>query len=148
MSDRTLLPCPFCGSPDVEIAYPPEPEDHETGGTIACRACSVGCDFECGSRGVSYLVEQWNRRASGWISVEERLPDFDQFVYLWLPNGEAWRAGASAELCVGFRSFEAEPDDDDCGWRWALIGLRIGFFPGDAAPELVTHWMPLPEPPA
>ena len=79
------------------------------------------------------------RKQSGWISVEERLPDID-------PRGKGRYGGARSVrvLCAckqrDGRTFVKEGYYEPCGngnvfWR----------IPGSI--DSVTHWMPLPEPP-
>ena len=61
-------------------------------------------------------------RESGWISVEERLPELGDSVLLYT---------YSDRQCVGWR--------DQDGW-WHTHAYVYD-------PEAVTHWMPLPEAP-
>lgn len=63
------------------------------------------------------------RKQSGWISVEERLPESFETVLVFCDTG------VRKFQCV---SEMIEPN----GKRWsAVCGFRV------------THWMPLPEPP-
>ena len=58
-----------------------------------------------------------------WISVEERLPEEDECVLGWEP----WEIGG--------------------GWI-RVVSQHNSFFTDDAHDlVVVTHWMPLPEPP-
>lgn len=62
--------------------------------------------------------------AQRWISVEERLPEDYEDVVIIMRNG------ASSWYRVAYREYG--------GWS---------FGGGRRAPDEVTHWMPLPEPP-
>lgn len=124
MSD--LLPCPFCCGADI----------------VAARRSELSLDFNpplvmsspecrrCGARlarqyeDAETAIAAWNRRASSWVNVEERLPAED----------------ADPVLVYG----------PDIGVRANYFRLPTGWWAGDA-PQVdlaaVTHWMPLPEPP-
>jgi len=69
-----LLPCPFCGSRDVEVSF-----DYERGETVHCNSCEASgpypnldfpVTFDEKQREVqakawkSKAVEMWNRRAT------------------------------------------------------------------------------------
>jgi len=78
----------------------------------------------------SKCVDAWNRaprRASGWIPVGERLPEYDVPVLV---------VSAFDDYTVAMK-WEGLGDDDwrfvDCRELMTLIGI--------------THWQPLPEPP-
>jgi len=93
-------------------------------------------DFTCQHCGQAYVYDECHRielsehqcrtlRDSRWISVEERLPERNEPVLVVDESG------------VNVGSYSPMLDD----W-WSLQGDRMA--PG---PQ-VTHWMPLPEPPA
>ncbi|WP_423459930.1 Lar family restriction alleviation protein [Ottowia sp. VDI28] len=73
--DYALKPCPFCAGAEIFI----EPDERGSGGQwvgpvhVGCKAC--GCQLCADDE--SKAVALWNRRApqSGWISVDERLPE-------------------------------------------------------------------------
>jgi hypothetical protein len=84
--------------------------------------------FECGAkgpyaRGDRTREQQWNRRASPWISVEDRVPEEYRRVLIAI-NGETCRETAYYGPDEVFRY--------DCGYE-TIAG--------------VTNWMPLPESP-
>jgi hypothetical protein len=73
------------------------------------------------------LIAAWNRRPSGWISVNKRMPEkTGEYLTYQERNGE-------------YHTIE----------YWAPEDLPRGiYFPGwDFDHERVTHWQPLPEPP-
>lgn len=60
----------------------------------------------------------------GWISVEDRLPEFSMFVDVWVKSTER----------------------EDYGRR--ICSVLLEHSADDLHPaEYVSHWMPLPEPP-
>jgi len=71
---------------------------------------------------------------SEWISVEDRLPDLETDVLVWLVKSYCKKAVATAGLFYDVGS--AEPEW--MGWE-SEEPFRHGW--------KVTHWMPLPEPP-
>jgi hypothetical protein len=80
-----------------------------------------------------------NRAMADWILVTDRLPDFDDVVWLHEPGRGTW---------IGSRSFDGD------GWLWANSYGQ--FWRGDSKWEAdaetdddykPTHWRPLPEPP-
>lgn len=82
-----------------------------------------------------------------WISVMEKLPEFDTVVLV------CWRNTPTSVDPI--YSWGARLDDGD-GWLWGLGG-RWGVHPDQTATwndvdadddYNVTHWMPLPVPPA
>lgn len=71
----------------------------------------------------------------GWIPVSERMPDDDDFVYIW-PRPEF-----GIELHVG-QYCECHPKGD--GWYAQVYEQNYGI---EWHPIIVTHWMPLPAAP-
>jgi len=75
-----LKPCPFCGGKaelhrqsDLMLDY------------IACPKCGLYMDTE-NFDSVDMLIENWNRRASLWISIKNDCPRFGQFVLIAFGN--------------------------------------------------------------
>lgn len=68
----------------------------------------------------------------GWIPVSERMPDDDDFVYIWP------RPDFGVELHVG-QYCECSPKGD--GWYAQVYEQNYGI---EWHPITVTHWMPLP----
>jgi len=108
-----LLPCPFCGSTDLDVG---DASNYE-GAYVWCNSdfCAA-CGPPTGKRKLA--IEAWNRRANGWISVEDRLPENETYIIGSWPNvvEQLW-------------FFDGEFSNSD-----RLIGN-------------VTHWQPLPKGP-
>lgn len=82
---------------------------------------------------ISALREQCVRdvtETSGWISVEERLPELESFVLCRL---KGFQYGGNTQVCR-YRAADKYVDHP------YFDHYRNGF-------PVVTHWMPLPEPP-
>ena len=118
-------------------------------------------DFDGDHRGLSFclsdaeetLIDVVNRRADmfaaaprlpgsepaavpgKWIPVSERMPDDDDFVYIWP------RPDFGVELHVG-QYCECSPKGD--GWYAQVYEQNYGI---EWHPITVTHWMPLPAAP-
>ncbi|MFW3997314.1 DUF551 domain-containing protein [Klebsiella pneumoniae] len=71
----------------------------------------------------------------GWIPVSERMPEDDDFVYIWP------RPDFGVELHVG-QYCECSPKGD--GWYAQVYEQNYGI---EWHPITVTHWMPLPAAP-
>jgi Lar family restriction alleviation protein len=114
-----LKKCPFCGG-EAAIVPLEEQEYIAAGFYVSCanRECKAEAytdDFPTEQEAIA----AWNRRADGWISVKERLPEMFEIVLIC--DGETVLTG----------SYQGDGDwlnimDDDM---------------------TVTHWMPLPKPP-
>ncbi len=76
--------------------------------------------------------DEWPQR---WIPVSERMPDDDDFVYIWP------RPDFGVELHVG-QYCECSPKGD--GWYAQVYEQNYGI---EWYPITVTHWMPLPDDP-
>ena len=71
----------------------------------------------------------------GWVACSERMPDNDDFVYIWP------RPDFGVELHVAqYGKF----DRRDTGWYAQLYEQNFGI---EYQPITVTHWMPLPAAP-
>ena len=71
----------------------------------------------------------------GWVACSERMPDDDDFVYIWP------RPDFGVELHVG-QHCECHPKGD--GWYAQVYEQNYGI---EWCPITVTHWMPLPAAP-
>ena len=69
-----------------------------------------------------------------WISVKDRLPAYEVPVLVYRPSM------AAPILVDEYQGFWDEDDLDNWCEGWALYGKHNG-------KDIITHWMPLPEPP-
>ena len=87
---------------------------------------------------ISHLFMQYNKEdviravldaptVGGWISVEDRLPEDETEVIIFVQHKIGW-----------YRVFGWH---DEYGWHSSAEEF------GDGESDFVTHWMPLPEPP-
>ncbi len=137
---RELKPCPFCGG-EAQIVGGPEDwsptfNDPDSGGdpiAVVCKNCNCGLycfeDYE-------EAIAAWNRRADGWIPVEERLPEKDTLVLLYLENEN------HSKITTGkiYTSDDPQYNGEFCTGFDALCPVFL-------KREYITHWMPLPQPP-
>lgn len=132
----TLLPCPFCGGPAVA-------ESDEIATTVVCEWC--GNQTHGAHMSDADAAAAWNRRrAPGWISVDERLPDFGESVLMWTVDCEDARDDCRRiENDGNGVAFIGHRRDWPSGWEWD--SSDDNFFSGM---DVVTHWHPLPAPPA
>lgn len=78
-----------------------------------------------------------------WISVAERLPEIDRAVLVYSPGLDA--CGFSEGVLVAF--IKEVFDDGRAYWEADTSGVSGYDYDVDRSTE-VTHWMPLPQPPA
>ena len=119
-----LLPCPFCGSTDMQTS------------SNGIESCFLVCG--CGAEGpacFSYVeaLEAWNRRTqppagevakdAGWQDIESRpIESRSYLVCNALGHVAPWIDGV----------IHNAPGSDSGDWEWG---------------EAITHWQPLPAPP-
>lgn len=115
-----LLPCPFCGyhSPWImDLKY-----DEVFKFAIKCPICTACI---ANNESEEKIIEAWNRRSSGWISVKDRLPENKQIVLVITEFGEM-------AVC--------RTDINTHNYIFMLNDTSL-------QTKKVTHWMPLPEAP-
>lgn len=61
-TDKTLLPCPFCGGEAERIDFDVGSGDNEGGSCISCTKCQASGPVEFGYK--ENFVSNWNRRAA------------------------------------------------------------------------------------
>lgn len=76
-----------------------------------------------------------------WISVEERLPEYDQLALLWQSEMQAQFVGRRRDSGLAFPLYYWECTEDFFE-AWKEI-----YYPKLMHQGVVTHWMPLPAPP-
>lgn len=109
-----LKPCPFCGG---EAATKSTIYGYGERYEAYCTKCYIGLDlFESEED----AIKAWNKRATDWIPVEERLPEESGFYFVTADFGEQ----VSTANCHFDKKIEK--------W-WATM-------------YEVIAWMPLPEP--
>lgn len=74
------------------------------------------------------LIQQLEAQGTKWISVAERLPEANAFVLMYT---RGWMAEGIYNEVTGFEYYDKESKP----WAWKKVD------------EIITHWMPLPEPP-
>ena len=130
-----LLPCPFCGEPVLWREY------GDGSGNILHfdNDCSMAERMPFFFISYALAVAFWNRRASPWISVEERLPEKNTEVLAWVEVDERVEKGFPEFLRYywGMKRIA-----DIVPWRsmWDNSVLDESYFK-------VVAWMPLPKPP-
>ena len=125
-----LLPCPFCGSKEVEPLFMKWEEQWR----VICNLCGAYTTFGYAD------VSRWNtrpiteaaerelaelRERTRWIPVSERLPEDNVEVFFLTIQGR---------VMVGWHNSRVP--------QWISI---VNYSANNYAN--VTHWMPLPEPP-
>jgi len=76
-----------------------------------------------------------------WISVEDRLPEYDQLALLWQSELQAQFVGRRVDSGLAFPLYYWECASDFFE-AWKEI-----YYPKLMHQGAVSHWMPLPEPP-
>ena len=115
-----LKPCPFCGHrQEWKSRYTPEDAGYWS---VQCPRCDAAGPL---MHSESQAIAAWNRRADGWVSVEERLPEIGKRVLCLRKTGEQF---------VGVNELE--------GGEWWQASRSPW------ATRDVTHWRPLPNPPS
>ena len=88
------------------------------------------CTFE---QGADWLITH-GVTVQEWISVDDKLPPYNRDVLVYRPN-------MAMKFLVD--NYDGYYGEDDAEWHegWAKYGKDIHNNP------LITHWMPLPQPP-
>lgn len=76
-----------------------------------------------------------------WISVKDRLPNYDQLALLWQSELQAQFVGRRVDSGLAFPLYYWE-----CTSEFFEAWKEI-YFPKLMHEGTVSHWMPLPEPP-
>ena len=89
-----------------------------------------GCEYE---EAADYFISN-GVTVQEWVSVDDKLPPYNHNVLVYRPNM------AMKILVDNYGAYYGE-DDDEWHEGWARYGEDIHNNP------LITHWMPLPQPP-
>jgi Lar family restriction alleviation protein len=122
---ETLKPCPFCGGDPV--FHCSTGRVHKTGNiysiySVDCNDCDLTGPRAETRKGAAIA---WNRRASGWISVKDGLPELFTGVMFYLDEPGP---------CIVANGFYIGKG------QWQIFtGVTVG--------REVTHWRPIPDPP-
>lgn len=159
--------CLYCGGV-ARLRY-----EHATENTWRRCAC-VQCDI-CGARSClfeddgsgdyeSKAIDNWNRRASPWVSVKERLPEAERRVLIrikskrfpsYLVTTVGAHVGYHEKTTEDWNDYEGDTEYDeknDCFWispcwyETNEVEDNTNWEFGAEEYE-VTHWMPLPQAP-
>lgn len=123
----TLKCCPFCGSNDspyLDLEYYSKNmiEQYQ----VICNECAVATT----TFGIKELaIESWNTRASGWISIKDRLPILNE------NNSEYKISDQCLVYCPKLESHHVAYYHSDGVFCTDEITLDD---------RKITHWMPLP----
>ena len=126
---KNLLPCPFCGN-DVmlhRIGF----TESDVGYHIVCPCCDMRSEIYDTEQEV---IDFWNCREPGWISVCDDLPE-EKGEYIVAYHPCHWDDVKTAITCVGLDSYRGGKIEPTYK-RWAKRKY-----------QRVTHWMPKPKPP-
>ena len=138
-----LKPCPFCGG-KAAIS-----RTKESGTKAYCKDCYcktvryIGV-LEEPEAEKEMATQVWNKRASGWVSVNDRLPDTDTMVIVAIYGSDMITIQESETLLDALNRSKKEFN------RITMAFINEGYWcDTDGYPLMVTpsYWMPLPEPP-
>lgn len=107
---------------------------------VVCEDRGLDCDSCKNKKMAEYLHSVGYRKQSGWISVEERLPedtlptDYKHKTIKVLVAIKE-KNGVTVRTQKRFLDYTYEDGKRTSYWTWRF------------SPGKVTHWMPLPEPP-
>lgn len=119
MNKEGLKPCPFCGGDEILML-----ESDRSDYVPFCSHCGAEID---GCKYGDEAIAAWNRRADGWISVEDRLPSEEEVL-------------EDQEFIVVIKGYRLATTLYFVGGEWRDDA-------GDGDFYHVTHWMPLPKVP-
>ena len=96
--------------------------------------CWKAAAKSAGAESMTKYVLDTMAAAPRWISVEDRLPELDEWVAMWYMDKDGDFFPTMGKLCeyAGKACWTTDVDDN----------------PRAYPPEKITHWMPLPKPPA
>lgn len=93
-----LKPCPFCGSEGVRFIT-----DIDKHGVYCAYGCKAGTAAQLSAVAAVAAVAAWNRRASNWIPLSERLPKELERVWIGWDDSAftmaSWHVGGAWLEC-------------------------------------------------
>ena len=119
--DEKPIECPLCRTGK----YP----HFSYSGSGACDHCGAVWTYDEGDTLTEDSLRRLWQKVPRWIAVSERLPPEGQEVLAWNNGGQCEKPWQGCVLC------------EHKNGEWREFQER-DLYPG------VTHWMPLPEPPA
>lgn len=136
-----LIPCPFCGS-EAKYCADADPEYVHDCHYITCPNCKLFANFdvigETLEESMDLDARAWSTRtAPEWISVDDRLPEFEKQVLVYL--SATWS--------------QLEVDREICNVLTAAIDESGNWYDFQEDKNIneelteVTHWMQLPDKP-
>lgn len=131
--EETLKPCPFCGGQATIQAFHHYPTQY-----WAQCADNPPCSVEVGGfLSEAEAIAAWNRRADGWISVAERLPEVshENPRYRCLVSAAGYVSEKVYVMNVYAKTTRGQAP------RWEEPNGKLAY----NEPEF---WQPLPPPPA
>ena len=137
MSEK-IKPCPFCGSENVQL------EDLGYPHHVYCENCAARVTGKgYGEEGEADAIKAWNRRASGWISVDE--PPADGFFGKLVINSE--NEIYKAQTVTTITTSDGKKRYINYTYKELLDCLEDVKVWDVSDITHITHWQPLPEPP-
>lgn len=129
------VPCD-CAAPPSPVAVPAAMEMDDDFDSAFEHGKAVGWNaYRAAMLQGAEPVTTANKLLDGWVDCSERMPEDDDFVYIWP------RPDFGVELHVG-QYCECHPKGD--GWYAQVYEQNYGI---EWCPITVTHWMPLPAAP-
>lgn len=119
-----LKPCPFCGD-NQQLNYV---ELSNGLHYIECERCGAA-PHRLGAWNRETAVKYWNS-VNRWIPCSERLPEENEYVLAFVKRKHSISRAILSVLIEG----EWKIGVNDCSGGFNVVGV-------------ITHWMPLPEPP-
>lgn len=101
---------------------------------VRCEYCGIGVkyitDLDYSEKLFGQLIKRWNRRASPWVSIEDKLPDIG--VKVWVRDKD--------DFTIEARRIRRKNNDATNVWESFFMGTTEYTFHVNE----ITHWMPIP----
>lgn len=137
---QNLRECPFCGGKGAieHIVSTEHSPDHYH---VICVDCGASTDYQSTEQ---YAISEWNRRASGWISVKDKMPENNSLLGVLV-----YDSLGQIHICTSVFIFISTTGDKLYVDR-EYFGILENI---ECTPKTIndvthiTHWQPLPAPP-